>query len=238
MGGPPRWGSVVTYLLCWRDFEAYAIGRDGLPETKLPINAEGESLARQYVWRRFRQCNDPLVRRSLFPKTTSCEPQPYNDASHWDAQFRQWAKLKSRDGLKRRMVEVRLLGPSTPGADDDPLAAVVDPGAGVESTAVTSIEVEVLRESITSDFNTDVTFGPEIQQAMLEATYNLGESYGGGFFRSVEDELIERLPDTFRSGSTDPTVRARERQTLKRALDRARRHVRDAMEDRTGPPEP
>lgn len=222
----------MTYLLSWRDYQAYLGKRDHLAAGKVGDPADGESLARIYVWKRFRRCHAPLLGRSLFPKKHTCDPQPYNDESHWDAQFRQWSNLRTRDARDQMGVDTTLVLPDFHDRDAAPPRPVQATGPTPVEEAEGAVMYDDLRRSIIEDFNTDVTYGPEIQQAMIEATYNVEQGDQGAFIDLVKDDLKARLPDSFDSGTDDDRRRAKERQALGRAAHRAQDHVAQWMEDR------
>ena len=211
----------MSYQLSWLGFQEYARGRDTSGLTTMPANAGGESRARTYVWRRFKRCHDPLLRRSLFPRTGCCEAAVYHDEAHWDAVFCKWVRLRTLDDVAADATEVTLLGPHGPDDEDDPWSRVADTAPDTVAAVLGGLEVDSLREAIEA-FNTEVPFGPEIQQAMLSATYNVEYGYAGDFFDSVKDWLVEQLPDSFNRDASG-------RQRLKRALDRSRAYVRAAL---------
>lgn len=215
----------MNYHLSWADFEVYLRNRAPSAETALPATAGGDSLARTYVWKRFQRCHDPLRARSLYPKPRNCDPAVFNDAAHWDNVYQRLVKLRTIDAEAVHATEATLLGPSDPEGVDDPWALVADPDSEVEAIALTELEVDDLRASIVEQFNTDVPFGPELQQAMLVGTYNLGSGFGGDFFETVKESLVEQLPSTFEPGPNG-------RQRLKRALDRSRAFVSEELEGR------
>jgi hypothetical protein len=212
----------VTYHLSWADFEAYLRRRAASPEVALPPEAAGEALARTYIWNRFLRCHRPVRPRSLFPKARSCDPAVFVDPAHWNNVYQRLVRLRLIDARAMNAIDATLFGPSE--YDDlDPWDLVADPTESTEGEAVTRLEVEHLGAAIVDEFNTDVPYGPELQQAMLEATYDLATDFGDDYFESVKASLVEQLPDVFDPGPAG-------RQRLKRAIDRSRSFVRGVLQ--------
>lgn len=215
----------MTYCLSYRDFTEYIRRWDGSPHTTMAESAGGEVRARLYVWKRFARCHGkPVPPPALLPEARTCKPAVFNDPDHWDAVYRRLVRQRASDARAADYIEGLLPGETDDGTVD-PWGRIAGRDPEVEDEALADLEVERLRAAIREEFNTSVPYGPELQEAMLEAAYNLESGFGGDFFASVKDALVQRLPTTFSSDEKG-------RQRLSRANKRAREFVHSVFGDR------
>lgn len=203
----------MSYMLSWRDFEAYMAGRTPSAATTVPDALDGEIEAQLYVWRRFRRCHgNPVPAPSLYPVAVGCEPAVFNGPDHWDAWFRKLVKLRGRDvGF---VNDTNLFEPHDfRDPDDDPWDRVEGQGVAVEDRVIGEEELDRLRRHIEERFDAGFAYGPETRQAMVEAAGDLAAGSPLDLASAVGEALAGRLPDTF--GSDDAG-----RQRRKRVLDR------------------
>ncbi len=193
----------MAYSLSYDDFRRYLVAWQPKGATStLTAREEGIQATAEYFFRRFVRCaGAPPAGRSLLPRPRTCDPAQFRDPSHWDAVFKSIVRKKS--SVTGRFDEL--------GDSDGTIGGNCPAEQEVEAAEI----ADHLLDAILNRFDTSVTYGPEIQEAMRLAVHDILAGAPLSFEHEVKANLRELLPH-------DMGDDARGRQRLSRAVGRVR----------------